>query len=405
MKTKSMLWNKSVNLNAVCNCIKFKYVTNNIGIGFALLIVLSFASYGQEDNITKQLSAKRDVLDCETISLNAADILSESLSANNNDTFNLIINAWIKACGISECTQRLIIIKSIINNENPIDSIKSYFENNLHYVLKNRIYDSKKPNYGYIYSDYKSYFCFVPLRHKIDSIVISKSKELLKSKNLSADEKLICLLFSFDIEQFDNEILKHNYKECYIRNYMRDEKFKYHNRWIAYTLYSGIYTPIGTERIFNYSPIIGITFSTPLQNKIIVELGFKFRRNINDKDFKFFALGDTNNINSEIGYFFGGLVGYKIYENNNLIIIPKFGIGIESIGTGLSKKGKTNEENEYFDVKTLHISFGLSAIKPIFNRNYIGFGINYHYSPYHLVKELHTKFNNNALSGEIFFRF
>ena len=210
-----------------------KYNNYSMKIRFTILFVLiAISIYGQDDILTKQLTVKRDILDCETITLNAIDILSGKLKTNNLDTFNLIVNSWIKSCGKSECSQRLIILQAIINNEKSIDLIREYFENNFHYVFSNRIKDSKRSNYGYLYADNKSYFGFVPLRHTIDSITMNKSKELIESRNLSADEKLMCILFTGDIERYEKEIKKSEYKNSYIKNYVKDENLKYHNSWL-----------------------------------------------------------------------------------------------------------------------------------------------------------------------------
>ena len=51
------------------------------------------------------------------------------------------------------------------------------------------------------------------------------------------------------------------------------------------------------------------------------------------------------------------LVGYKIYESEKLIVVPKFGVGLESVSTGLSKQKKNTQDKTYYDIETLHLSF------------------------------------------------
>ncbi|MES1181266.1 MAG: hypothetical protein ABUL44_00570, partial [Flavobacterium sp.] len=258
----------------------------------ALFFLIPFFSRSQ--NLNNELTKPRKVLDCEVVTLNALDKLVEQFSANRYDSVKLIIKEWTKFCGISECTQRLSILNSILNHETSIDSITSYFKNDFYYVLKNRIYYSHRFDYGYYYTESKSYFGYVPLRHPIDSISMQKSAELLESKTLTPDERLICILFSGDDDQFQKKIKEREYKESFIRNYVAEEYRDYGNRIIAYTLYSGIYTPVGSNRIFNNSPVIGVTFSSPLNYKFIVELGLKLRINVGDKTFQYYALKDTN---------------------------------------------------------------------------------------------------------------
>jgi hypothetical protein len=299
----------------------------------------------------------------------------------------------------------LIIFKNIKDNK-PIDSaIQVYLKNNFHRELKYRIENAKRINFGYIYSGSKAYFDFVPLRHPIDSIIAEESLNLLKTNTLKPDEKLLCIMFSGDIEGFDKEIKKTEYDKSYTKQYLTKKYRERSNQIIAYTFYSGMFMPIGRHNIFSYSPIAGLTFSTPLNYKLMVELGIKFRFNINDGSFNYFALGDTNFVNSDLSIFFGGTIGYKIYESEKLILIPKVGIGLESVDTGLSEPINNSQETKEFDIETLHLSFGLSAMTPVLRRSYLGVGLNYHYCPYQWDKNLLNKFENNLLSAEVFWRF
>lgn len=370
-----------------------------------LFILIASFLFGQDNNVKKQLTAKREIIDCELITLNAIDLLSEQLLSNNRDTFKLIVNEWTKSCGESECAQRLLIIDAIRNNEPSLELIQNYLNNGYHYNWTSRLYNSKKSNYAYIYSNKALYYEFVPLRHRIDSVCISLSKKILEQDSLTSDEKLICIKFSGEMEESNKEINKKEYNDSYIKQYVIKENFQYYNSGIGYSFYTGIYRPIGTNNIFNNSPILGFTFSSPLAYKFIVELGVKFRININDNDFLFYAFGDTNTVNSDVGVFFGGYFGYKIYEKDKIIILPKFGIGVESVSTGLSKKENNSEETNYYNVETVHLSLGVSVMRQIFKRNYIGLEITYHYCPYQTVKSLYTEFNNNSLSAEVSFRF
>ncbi|MBK9396900.1 MAG: hypothetical protein IPN55_06555 [Saprospiraceae bacterium] len=131
----------------------------------------------------------------------------------------------------------------------------------------------------------------------------------------------------------------------------------------------------------------------------------KFRLNINDENFDYYALGIINDVNSKLGFSIGLAGGYKIFENENLIIIPKIALGYESISTGLREYDEESEETFFHNVETLHSSIGLSVLKPIFRRNYIGMEVNYHYCPYGFDDDLISKFDNSAYSFEIFFRF
>jgi len=92
-------------------------------------------------------------------------------------------------------------------------------------------------------------------------------------------------------------------------------------------------------------------------------------------------------------------------KRKKMILISKLGVGLESVSTGISENKNNSQDKTFHDIETINLSLGLSAITPVFKKSYIGIGINYHYCPYHLDKNLLTKFDNNLISTEIFWRF
>lgn len=345
------------------------------------------------------------ISDCEILTSIALNRLEHAYLNNTLDATESILNEWIRPCGITEFTQRFVILKNIMNNKPALTDIHTYFDNGLQYVFSNRIEDSKRIDFGYIYTNSKAYYGYVPLRHPMDSISIALSLQALKTKVLTADEKLICILFSGELDTFREEMKKNEYRKSYIKETELKKFRDYANNGLAYVLYAGYFTSIRTDNIFSYSPMVGLIFSSPLRNKVVVELGVKFRFNVKDGYFDYTALGTTNQVNSDVSIFLGTLVGYKIYERDNLIVIPKFGVGLESVDTGLSKKKKNTNETTYYNLETIHLSLGLSAMTPILKKSYMGIGVNYHYCPYQLDNNLRTKFNNNLVSTEMFWRF
>jgi len=370
-----------------------------------LFLLFWITSFGQNNNLINQLQAPRKITDCEVITLNAVDKLYGYMRTNKFDSVDYILNEWVKLCGTSEIVQRISILTTILRNQTALELVKKYIQSDYHYTQRARILNSRKDNFGYIYTGEKYYFGYVPLRHPIDSVIMYKSEEILRSKTLTPDEKLICTLFSGNLEEFDRLMKEPEYKDTFIKNYFKNRIQTYHNSWLGYIVYSGVYTPIGVNRVFNNSPYLGMTMSTPLRYKLVVELGFKFRININDQSFQYYALGTTNTVNSGASFFLGTIVGYKIFESKNLIITPKVGIGLESVSTGLYEKKDNNNNDVYYSVETMHLSAGISFMKPIFRKNYYGIEFTYHYCPYGWDKNLLTPFNNSSFSGELFFRF
>lgn len=369
-----------------------------------VFLCLNLKVAAQDENIIARLKAQKELNKCELVSINAADIIAKKMELHEYDSVGIVIKALTILCGTTEWSQRALIINTILSKQDATEAIETYFEDDFHFVLRNRLNDSKRPDFGYIYSRNPSYFGYLPLRHPIDSITSKIASILLFSAKLNTNEKQICYLFSGDIEQFDKELYKRKNRSSFISNHIITENFNYRNHYLAFNVYTGVYKPLGSSKVFSTDPIIGLTFSSPLRFNFLVELGIKARININDKNFNYYALGDTNNVNSESSIFFGGIFGYQVYKNQKLRIIPKVGIGIESVDTGISEK-KSRDETKYYDVETIHLSAGISLMVPVLKRNYIGIELNYHFTPYQLVDNLHTKFNSSAISSEIFIRF
>jgi len=362
-----------------------------------ILLLIFNASFGQNNTILDENS------DCIITTRNSVNIINELFKSNQLDSFDIIMDNWVKICGISECSQRLIILNKIITKKPTEESIKVYFENEFQYNYEERLYTAKSNAYNIIYSYQKQHFGNIPLRHIIDSTTIYIAKKLLTSNNLTLDEKYICIFFSDGTKEYRQEIKKKEFNNNFVKQYLLEKDRNSANSEISINIYAGICRPINPNDVFGYNPTFGLTFGTPFENKLRFEMAMKLRLNINDKTFEYYALNDTINVNSKNSGFLGALIGFKIIENKNLSLIPKFGIALETIEFDLPDNVQ-NPDNKIFNIGTLQLSIGLTAMTPIFRRNYIGLGISYHYSPYQLDKNLVTKIDNNVLSTELIFR-
>ncbi len=342
---------------------------------------------------------------CEKAALKNAHELALKFTNLEFNSIDRSISEWQDICGINEINSRSRIIQNIIKGVSADDIIREYINSDFHYVFKYRMEYSSYSDYEYLFEDYRTYFDFIPLRHPIDSALMLRCRELFKSKTLSPDESLILILFSGDVKNFERESKKTNYKKGYIPGFMAADKRIMADKEMGILLYGGMYTPLSESKVFGVNPTIGLGLTSPMKWKFFWEASIKFRIHINDENFDFIALGDTNNVNSDLGFFAGLFLGYKIYESEQFSLIPKFGIGLEYIGTGLEGYTDESEEPEYYNIETLHTSVGISLLKPIFRRNYIGLEVSYHYSPYNWEKNLVTKFDNSAYSVELIFRF
>ena len=375
-----------------------------------LFFISSIALFGQDDALLKLIATgKDDIRDCEVIVPEIMNKISEKLKTNEVNAVDSLINVLLAYCGRSEGVQRSLIFNAILKREASLEDIKTYFKHDFQDVFEYRRTDSKDPLFETLYKDNIEYYGYLPLRHSIDSVIADKAKELLQTENLSGDEKLMCILFSEGNKSFNKEVSKPENKDTESRSIRREKQRAEARHYPSAIISAGMYGTLGSEnRVFGYNPIVRGFITTPLKYKVIVDVGFGIKFNTNDKDFLYYAYDKINTVNSKTTIFLDIYTGYKLYDGKKLIFIPKLGIGYESMGTGLWEwiiNEYDEDIKEYNNLETINLSAGFSAMTPIFAKNYIGLSLNYHYSPYHRNKKLHTKINNNALNCELFFRF
>lgn len=372
---------------------------------FLILSTLFGSVYAQNDTVNRSIPLESDSSICKKTSIKIADELAIKFTNLEFNEVDKLIQTWVNNCDRNEINQRSLIIQTIIKGINADDIIRDYIDSDFHYVFKYRMENSAYSDYEYIFEDYWTYYNYIPLRHDLDSALMFRSKELSQSKSLSEDEQLILILFSGDVKKFEKESKKGKYQAGYIPGFIALDKRQLADSELGIQLYAGMYTPLSENRVFGMNPSFGFSLTSPYNWKFCWEFAMKIRAHVNDKNFDFIALGDTNNVNSDLGFLVGLSLGYKVYESKQFSLIPKIGIGLEYIDTGLEGYSDQSNEPEYYNIETLHTSFGIAIMKPIFRRNYIGLEINYHYCPYNWEKNLVTKFDNSAYSAEIIFRF
>jgi hypothetical protein len=350
--------------------------------------------------------------DCQTLSLNAAAVIADGFLKYNMDEVDKAVATVAASCGISEVTMRAKILSKIVRRKSVNDEIRMFYTEEYYRKTESRITTSKSADYGYHYTGRESYYGFVPLGHRVDSIMGNVAIELMAVRSLTDDERLMCILFSGDVEKFEKEwkkSLKH--PDMYAGTY-RKEMIRSHDRTsCAMVLSSGFYSPVGSRKVIGTNPSFGISFSSPIEYKLSLDLAMKVRIHNNDQGFDYYAMGQTNNVNSSSALFLGLVTGVKHYDTRKFMVQSRYGLGLEVINTGLKEKvrsggGSTsNDDYDYHDLETLHTSVGLAAFRSINNGRHIGVEVGLHFCPYQLDRNLQTPLDNIAASGELFFRF
>jgi hypothetical protein len=291
---------------------------------------------------------------------------------------------------------------------NPVDlPISDYIEAGFFDIYKNRKLDAQEFNYYDFYMDNIVYYGYLPLNSKLDSVIQQRAMEWKDSTGLTQDEYLICSLFADYYYTFENEAIKKEYKNSYLGKYFRKLYREDRDQYIGLEISTGVFGSYGLSQTLGVSQIFGFGLATPLSKKWTGDLHLKLRFNYNPKDYNFYAMNQLHTVKSHTVINVGANIGYRILDlpiaSKKVMIIPKVGLGFDFISTGLYEE-VGEEEYNYYNPTTLHVSLGVNALLPIFKTSYLGISFYYHYIPYHWDKRLRSKMDSNYLSGEIFWR-
>jgi len=365
---------------------------------------------------------------CELTINSSLDPLTKILNANQYDKLASILAQIEQSCGTIELVQRIKIVHLIIAKQSSGNAIERYLDNGFDEQLLNRFADAAREDFAYQYESNKQQYNYVPLRHPIDQLIKTRAKALLQSQSYTLSDAEIDILNLFSneellrnqassVKQTVPEKQEHAVKEeqeetLALADYYNKSK-------IGFLPYIGVYGPLGGKNTtFGPNLSLGFTIMSSLQKSFIFEGGFKVRINSNDKNFDYNYYDQSESVNSNFGLFFGGAVGYKIYDNTKYIVIPKLNIGIDMVDTGISEDIYTDgyydgygdyisggNSTKLHTVNTMHLGLSMAGMRQIKGKNYIGIEAGYHYTPYQWDHNLLSNIYNHYGSIELFFRF
>ncbi len=370
-----------------------------------LTFLLSYVFvYSQVDTIK---TSEQDSLQCIRVSNQVQDSLVFQFSHQKFDRFFPIINYWIDSCGYFESTLRSIIMEEIITG-NPVDlAIQDYFEVGYYDIFQNRRTDAQEYNYYDFYMDNVVYYGFIPLNSKLDSVIQQRAYDWKDSTFLTADERLMCLLFSGDQYEFEQLALKKENKKSIIGKQIRHQYRNERDQYIALIFGTGWSFPTDKKNVLGVNQSLKIGLSSSLSNRWIFDLLLDFKINYNPKPFDFYALDVINEVKPATIFNIGGYINYRLFGIrcglNKIYIIPKAGFGFDFISTGIFEE-VGQEEYNYYNPTTINITLGINTLIPLLKTSYLGIGINYHYIPFNLDKRVKTPLESHFISGEVFWR-
>lgn len=359
---------------------------------YIILILLLPFIYAQAQN------------DCENRTSALLKQLPSALHKNDVSQILAFINEIEASCKENEFTARTKIIYQIINKENTSNSIIQYYNKKYNEEILRRWEYSYKEDYNRRYLQDKASFNYIPLRHAVDSLLKAKSNAILNSSlysHINTREKTILELFTGDESYFT--VNEEDHPEYYTNN---------HSEKPTLGLHAGIFIPLGTNAIFGNAPTIGLSYMSTLAKSIVFDLHYKVRFHSSAKPFDFVYKQDIRAVESKSSHVFSLGLGAKVLDNKGFVILPKVNLGYGFIWTGLSETQYEEDEygNEYKSVRptnvnTMHTSLGISFLKLVAQKTYVGIETNLHLVPYNWDSNLKTIIPSKYASFEFFVRF
>jgi len=372
----------------------------------AITLFLSGFLYGQNDTINRSLN--EDSLRAIRVTVQVQQLLIPQFIEEDFENFFPVIDLWIDSCGYHEATLRTIIIEELLQKQDMELAAQDYFNEGYYETFRNRVFDSQEFNYHDFYLDNVVYYGYLPLKSPLDTLLRNRALLLKDSTFASLDEELIINLFTEDINNFEIEAIKKEYKNSYIGRYMRKEYRKERDQYPAFILGSGLQFPIGPFKTFGVSQKLTLGYSTPFQNNWVVDILLNFKFAYQPQNYNFYAMNYLHDIKAKTSGNFSTKVGFKMvdfYANNKtkVLIHPKFGVGFEFISTKVIEEISDEEFRSYFPL-TLNLSLGFTTTISVAKTSYLGLGFFYHFIPYNWDKRVRTTFDKNYMCIDLFWR-
>ena len=376
----------------------------NISIFF---IILSNTCLAQTDSaLLKRL--QKPVINCETIATNSQEIIG-NMAKIEFDSIYEILDIWQAKCGNNEPIERMKILLNIQKNTFIDTTCKEYI---LEYsrIYKNRLEATKESRVKQISDNYKGYFNYVPLGGRFDDFTKEIAQNLLKNSRLSDTEYLLCLLFSNDIERYDEALKSKKYENNFIKKCSESTINNVFNPNFSAGFSTGICLPSGRfSETFKVSPEIGASLGFQLKKTIRLDLVLIVRFPVNDKSYDIQIDGKINSVKSRTCITIGAGITKEIPIKNNFFLDINGGIGVGTMGTDLRNPNNNNANNNntssYYSAETVDLFTGISLRKKFKTQHSMALNLNYHFAPYNSNKILVTDIGNQFFDLTLSYRF
>lgn len=354
---------------------------------------------------------------CEKHTAAILPLITTALNSNEFDKIDPLLKTLQASCGITEFGQRLHILLLIIDKKNSGTEIQHYIDNQLDKTLLQRFDAADRDDFAQQYEKNRAKYNFYPLRHPLDNLIKIRALALLSSTNydLNDRERDILHLFS-DSGSPEDEPAHQNLERPISHPQTHGNRSK---SKLGYVPLIGVMSPLGgTNKVFGTNFMFGFKLMSSLERKFIFEGGINIRINSNDKNIDYNYEGSNVTVNSSTTGFIGGAVGYKIFDSEKCILIPKGIIGIDITDTGITESvysdGYYDPDGYYYEggyndrmvtINNVHLGLGFASLFQMRNKKYVGIEVGYHYAPYDASSRVLTPIQANYGTAALFFRF
>jgi len=376
-------------------------------LGISRILFSCFLLLNVNLSFAQSLEARlsRSVPNCEIISTNSQNLLS-SYSLNDLDSIQAVLKIWKRECGNTEPIQRLEILLDINEGAFSSTNYKFYLKNHI-YKFENRVQDSNYEDNYDRYESNKSYYNYVKLEGKYDKWTRAIAQELISLKlNTHSEEYLILLLFSGQVEAFDEAMLLNENQNLPLVVACNENRYANSPVYYQWTAHVGLWAPLGKLREhFNPSPQLGFGVNVSFKKKYSIGLEASFTRWLNQKELDFNFDDRSVTTKSNHGMTIGATLAREVLQyHDNAFIDLYSGINVAILSTDIEKENAT-EDDKYHSTTTANLELGLNLRKRIFTSKEVGINLAVNYSPYNLDSQLKTKVGSLYFQSNAFLRF
>ena len=352
-----------------------------------LLFIISLPVYAQSDYVESLMT--RRYLSCFDILYNVSYLIPEFYEKGNKDTLQAIMAYWENKCKISDNLLRCKILLSIDNGSfNEMMYNDNDIRNMLRLCAKTTVHGNRRVYWdNWEYSN--PYYFENETEERLKKFIVSLSKTLLETKDISAVEEFSLYVYSEDFDKAkrmleSDELDGTRIKELYLQQQKFIEQSVYfHNDWML-----GVWIPQGNLGILGIHPLFGYRLGMKVK-KITADLtlGVKFGKSSNTYQvYKDEKIWDTDYFG---GIYFGLDAGFELFRLGKSSIDIIGGIAYENINT-LDEKNEdccpccSNNNNKIsHNLNSLNLSIGLGYkfhFKKIrYNQRYVGVDFKYNF--------------------------